>query len=1034
MKSDKDKWTMWLIMSIAIGVVSFLCLASVVPFFWWAVDQPLNSTNWGYALSYFDKIGSPGFILDQHNAIWKQSWMAGFITFFSSALIAMFIAAIIFAACPYESFEMPYGHVKWAEDADIHKMEKRKQIGIDGGYVGVLGKWNNGQYIKLIETISVACSAPPGTGKCLHPDEPVLMYDGTTKRTGNLQIGDLLMGPDSKPRTVLVTTPGWGPLYRVKPNKGRSFICNADHILSLRCSKAPRNKSVTPVRGDVRFATVEEWIGWSTEQKSKWKQWRAAVDFPAAENLPIDPYFLGVLIGDGTTKDRISVQTADPEIVALVYAEAEKHGLDIYKDIQKNNASTGYRLTAGNRVGHGRERNPITTIINNLGMNVTGADKFIPHIYKTASRADRLSILAGLIDADGFYDPKGKGYDIVSKSQILANDIAFVARSLGLAAYPKPCRKTCTNTGAAGEYWRVFISGNIHQIPVKLFRRLPDPRLINKDVTNVGFEIEPIGEGPYFGIIIDGDHQYLLDDFTVTHNTAAVVVPSIILSDNVSMIVNDPKPELAQMTSGYRAEIGHVFILDWSTTDKPAEGIFYPRFNFFSRNIVPPAGSAERDTFVDAVAKVVIPESKGGNDKYFVDKGRDALTGFIHYLLSKVYGENPNYEGIPDQWKGKEVSFPMLIDWFATAQYEADLVSQKLKKEAQKNKEFSEADGMKIFLAALLEEIKTNNYSNRAFTSLMPLVNMADKERSGVMGTLDQAMLPFKNLAVMERTSGSDFEPSDLRGIKCPVTGDWLPVTLYICINQAEAAAFSSVTTLLYEVLTKEFLSYGPGETNKRGQVMGDKTIVFMMDEFAKLEKAESVLSGPDLGRSKKVSYWLVFQSRSQLIKKYSKEDAAIIDSTCGVSIVLSQNDSETAKHYVNTVGKTTIRKASESRQMGLSKQANPFSRNESVSMEGVDFLRNEDVMGMEPGTHLVLPQNFMNRPMKVKSPFFYEDPEMLKKVFNTRTGLGPKQAPPMPEHIRQKRIKEWMAEREAFEQNALATQQKGLGKIVEEE
>src|SRR3546814_3380534 len=106
-----------------------------------------------------------------------------------------------------------------------------------------------------------------------------------------------------------------------------------------------------------------------------------------------------------------------------------------------------------------------------------------------------------------------------------------------------------------------------------------------------------------------------------TAKTAARVVPAIVESPDISMIVNDPKPELAEMTSGYRAEIGYVFIIDWSATDKPHEGLFYPRFNFLSSDLVPPPNTAERDTYLDAVAKVLIPESKSG-DKYFTDKGR----------------------------------------------------------------------------------------------------------------------------------------------------------------------------------------------------------------------------------------------------------------------------------------------------------------------------------------------------------------------------------------------------------------------------
>src|SRR3546814_1858653 len=96
-------------------------------------------------------------------------------------------------------------------------------------------------------------------------------------------------------------------------------------------------------------------------------------------------------------------------------------------------------------------------------------------------------------------------------------------------------------------------------------------------------------------------------------------------------------------------------ISDWSSdvcsSDlKPHEGLFYPRFNFLSSDLVPPPNTAERDTYLDAVAKVLIPESKSG-DKYFTDKGRDCLTGFMHYLVSHV-NDAKSDKGIQTQWRG----------------------------------------------------------------------------------------------------------------------------------------------------------------------------------------------------------------------------------------------------------------------------------------------------------------------------------------------------------------------------------------------
>src|SRR3546814_3187994 len=106
--------------------------------------------------------------------------------------------------------------------------------------------------------------------------------------------------------------------------------------------------------------------------------------------------------------------------------------------------------------------------------------------------------------------------------------------------------------------------------------------------------------------------------------------------------------------------------------------------------------------------------------------------------------------------------------------------------------------------------------------------------------------------------------------------------------------------------------------------------------------------------------------------------DVCSSDLTCGVTVLLSQNDAETAQHYQKTVGQTTIRKASFSRQAGLSKSTNPFARNESIASEGVDFLRIEDITAMKPGTHLISPQNCLHRPIQVQCQFFFKDVDML--------------------------------------------------------
>lgn len=145
-------------------------------------------------------------------------------------------------------------------------------------------------------------------------------------------------------------------------------------------------------------------------------------------------------------------------------------------------------------------------------------NKHIPTVYKLNSSEVRLKLLAGIIDTDG---SKGgeTSYDITLKSKALSEDIAFISRSLGFSVNIRPCKRTCANNGKVGDYWRISIIGEVGRIPVKIKRKNVSPRVINKNHLNNGIQVEPIGKGEYYGFEIDKDHMFLLDDFTIVHNS-----------------------------------------------------------------------------------------------------------------------------------------------------------------------------------------------------------------------------------------------------------------------------------------------------------------------------------------------------------------------------------------------------------------------------------------------------------------------------------------------------------------------------------
>jgi len=359
---------------------------------------------------------------------------------------------------------------------------------------GIFDHWRDGKK-------SVLLQCPTGGGKCLVRDTPVLMFDGTIKMVQDVRLGDLLMGDDSTPRTVLGTHSDAEPCYDIVPVKGDTWGCNESHILSLVASSSQGWIR----KGEVYDIELREYLALSPSQKHILKQYRTGVDFPARAVI-IDAYFLGVWLGDGTSC-RMDFSTPDHEVVEAVGAVMHPEKIT-FRNAEK-------------RAGHCPQwqvspvANPfLAAAFNTLGLK---NNKHIPHEYKANSRAVRLELLAGLVDTDGHLS--GGGYEICAKSDRLADDILFLCRSLGFAAYTSDKWVQLKGWTEPRKYNRIFISGDLSEIPVRVTRKKAPKRQQIKSVLRTGFKVVPRGVEAYYGFEIDGNRRFLLGDFTVTHNT-----------------------------------------------------------------------------------------------------------------------------------------------------------------------------------------------------------------------------------------------------------------------------------------------------------------------------------------------------------------------------------------------------------------------------------------------------------------------------------------------------------------------------------
>lgn len=519
-----------------------------------------------------------------------------------------------------------------------------------------------------------------------------------------------------------------------------------------------------------------------------------------------------------------------------------------------------------------------------------------------------------------------------------------------------------------------------------------------------------------------------------TGKTVGVVIPTIFNSEGLSIIVNDPKPELCYSTTGARNKVGPVFVINWGKEDNPETGEYYPSWNPLSPGALPAPGPA-RDLYVDSMCNTLVEDPKGGADPHWSKTGRSALCGFIHFVSSKCERALANekfiqkiYEGsmtekdkadlihyyedmsvgglranaakaiqdlqsgnmtienylpigtwnlLPEKWINHEPCMAMILEWITTSQIEQ---TNEIKRRLEEGDQMAAmADPMRDLLDAAVEEANNYGYSRRCVTELSALSAMPDKERGSVMSTGLTGIGIFKNSAVVARTSFSDLKFKDLRGMKDPVTGEWKPISVYLSVNQTDAQALNPISATFVDLMSAYLISNPPNFVNKTDGKMGPFPVLFVLDEFPQMPKLKAVIDGPAVGRGQKVSYLLIGQDLGQISGKYGKDDLETVISTTACKVILSQNNEQTAQRFSKMIGNKTVQTTSFSRSEGgiNNKDFNPFAKNVSYQLQGVSAISSNDLLSLPMLKQVVLMQGAIETPIMADAPRWYLDKKM---------------------------------------------------------
>lgn len=366
--------------------------------------------------------------------------------------------------------------------------------------------WRNIEWGNMTQLFPWSCYlCGRGSGKTETAGTEVVMYDGSLKKIEDIKVGDQVMGPDSTPRTVLETHVCEDDSYYIHQKHGLDYVVNSKHILHLKEDKFGYSENYYGYNKkngqNILEISAEDYVNkTSAGRKKRLYGYRVnGWDLPK-QDLPIDPYIFGTWLGDGDSNGTI-LTSADKEIVN----SWKKYAKEIDCDFNKLKSKYRYSLK-------GKEVHNNVLLHNLKKLNVLN-NKHIPDIYMKGSRQQRLELLAGLIDTDGYLNSRKTQFEITLKTNSFAEQIRDLAWSLGF--------RTTFHQRIVKGFGReeVTISIDLHTIPTRVERKKAPKIEVRQDMRRGRIEVTKGEKMKFYGFYLDGDHLYLHKDGTVVHNS-----------------------------------------------------------------------------------------------------------------------------------------------------------------------------------------------------------------------------------------------------------------------------------------------------------------------------------------------------------------------------------------------------------------------------------------------------------------------------------------------------------------------------------
>lgn len=398
-------------------------------------------------------------------------------------------------------------------DLKIKKETRGDITGIPSGIQGIdkiTSGWQNSDLI-IIAARPAMGKAQPLTSKILTPKGFVTM--------SSIKIGDSIINSKGLISQVTKITPqGIKDVYEVIFNDGTRTRCCDDHLWEVKGRRERKNNEkaiVIPlkeIRKQIRIGSDNR-LNYSVRQVDPVQYHK--------NNLNIDPYVLGLILGDGCIP-RMSITNSEDDVIKIMNSRLP-NGVVLSKN--KSNGEYGFTIDRSN----GCKSNVLKSSLDLYGLsNKLSKDKFIPEDYLMSDVQDRIDLLSGIVDSDGHVVKTSPScIELSTVSCRMKDGIIDLVRSLGgRATYSvKKGRYTKNNERVrVNDYYRINISFSNGIRPFKSKKHslvYREPKNLNRDKFIQEVNLVSREECQCISVSSD-DMLYVTDDYILTHNSAFV--------------------------------------------------------------------------------------------------------------------------------------------------------------------------------------------------------------------------------------------------------------------------------------------------------------------------------------------------------------------------------------------------------------------------------------------------------------------------------------------------------------------------------